>query len=366
MMSRLVIVVGLLIGGVLCNRVPAEWEPQEAVWFQWAKMVEGAYMDQSMSRLVGVITKYEPVVIVYDNQYVLERAQQALRDNGVKPYQPNITWREMPTNNAWLRDNGPVYMEVDGELVIQNWDFDAWGGAFGENIPYANDNVIPQRMGDVLDLDVFNVSIVSERGNLEFNGAGAVMANYEVFARRPENAGLSFDYVRELLSLQFNAHTVVLLNPGYRPSDDLTGGHIDGIARFVNATTAVVGQCTKNSKCQPEGRNARIFDGAADQLRSAGFDVIRMPFNGAKTITSPEFGGTTTTVTMDTSYMNWLVGNGFVATLSWDEGGPLDQEATAQLESWFPGRHVELVDMSSAWIHGGGAHCISNDKPVGY
>ena len=47
-----------------------------------------------------------------------------------------------------MRDNGPVYVVQDGQMRIQDWEFDAWGGAFG-NFPYANDNAVPVQVGSV-------------------------------------------------------------------------------------------------------------------------------------------------------------------------------------------------------------------------
>ena len=49
-----------------------------------------------------------------------------------------------------MRDNGPVYVLNDNELRIQNWNFDAWGGAFGSDIPFNLDNGVPDKVGEIL------------------------------------------------------------------------------------------------------------------------------------------------------------------------------------------------------------------------
>jgi agmatine/peptidylarginine deiminase len=55
---------------------------------------------------------------------------------GGNPDHPNITWHRIANENAWMRDNGPVYVVQDGAMRLQDWRFDAWGGACG-NIPDA-------------------------------------------------------------------------------------------------------------------------------------------------------------------------------------------------------------------------------------
>ena len=52
---------------------------------------------------------------------------------------------------------------------------------------------------EMLDLPAENVYIVHERGDLEFNGHGAVIANYEVFRERP---GLIFFQEDKILNLE--------------------------------------------------------------------------------------------------------------------------------------------------------------------
>ena len=58
-----------------------------------------------------------------------------------------------------MRDNGPVYILENNELRIQNWNFDAWGGAFGSDVPFNLDNLVPDEVGRILDMPVDYVDI---------------------------------------------------------------------------------------------------------------------------------------------------------------------------------------------------------------
>jgi uncharacterized membrane protein len=135
---------------------------------------------------------------------------------------------------------------------------------------------------------------------------------------------------------------------------DDTGGHIDGIARFIDANRVVVGNCTVNGACQPGDSDDQVYDGVAAQLATAGFEVIRMDFDAAIT-----YGG----YTFDADYLNWGVGDGWVILVGFNNPAT-DNAAKAQLEAWFPGRTVYVIEMLESWINGGGVHCHTNDQPA--
>jgi agmatine deiminase len=136
-------------------------------------------------------------------------------------------------------------------------------------------------------------------------------------------------------------------------SGDLTAGHIDGIARFIDANRVVVANCTALSLCQPGSPDDQVYDATALAAEAAGFEVLRMDFQA--TITH---GGSS----FDANYMNWGLGNGWVILVGFNNPAT-DSAAKAQLEAWFPGRDVYVVEMLDSWIAGGGVHCHTNDQP---
>ena len=136
---------------------------------------------------------------------------------------------------------------------------------------------------------------------------------------------------------------------------DLTKGHIDGIARFIDSRTVVVPECTAASRCRPnDGRDAAVYDTAAATIEAAGLTVIRDPIEGVANIMGDTF---------DTNYINWIVGNGFVIVVGFDNP-TTDTAAKSRIESYFPGRDVHVIEMLGSWAAGGGAHCHTNDQPA--
>jgi agmatine deiminase len=333
------------------RRVPAEWEPQAALWLQWPGNFEKDY-EPAYAEITNVVVQYQPIKILHDGNQIRNHARSAITSAGGDPDHPNITYLNIDNDNAWMRDNGPVYVIQDGAMRIQDWVFDAWGGAFG-SFPYANDDDVPIEVGAQLAMPVDTVPIVHERGNLEFNGADTVLLNWNVIGNSNRGNGYSSKAEAETDLIDWFGVTRVVWADG-PISGDLTGGHIDGIARFIDSDTVVVANCTVNGHCQPGDADDQVYDGTATALDAAGFEVIRMDFEA-----SISYGG----YTFDADDMNWGVGNGWVILVGFDNAAS-DNAAKALLETWYPNRNVHVIEMLDSWIAGGGVHCHTNDQPA--
>lgn len=332
------------------KRVPAEWEPQEATWLQWPGRWEKDYED-TIAKISDIISRYQTLYILYGSDQILEEAKDAILRIGADPKNSNIRWQAAKYDNSWMRDNGPLYVVEENSLKIQNWEFNAWGGGFGSNIPFYLDNSIPDQIGELLKMPVTHIDITHERGNLEFNGLDTVLLNWSTIGDPNRNFGYTKEQAKADLKKYFGVSKVVLIEG--IPTGDRTRGHVDGIARFINVSTAVVLQCTASSLCQPDGKDGRLFDKIAETIKASGFNVIRDPIESYVEYNGQSF---------DTNYVNWLVGNGFVIVPGF--GNPkTDAAAKVRIESYFPNRDVHIVEMLSSWAAGGGVHCHTNDQP---
>ena len=333
------------------KRVPAEFEPQEAIWMQWPGYWEKDY-EIAFAKIADIISRYEKLHILYNSDQIYADAQKAINDRKVDPQNKNIHWHLVPYDNAWMRDNGPVYVIDEDELRIQNWNFNAWGGAFGSDIPFDLDNSVPVKISTMLDLPVDQIDIVHERGNLEFNGADTVLLNWSTIGDPNRNLNYSKKQAERDLKDHFGVTKVIFIEG--IPDGDLTRGHIDGIARFIGLRSVVVVQCTSKSLCRPDSKDAEIYNQAAKIIEAAGFNVIREPIEGFVKHNGQLF---------DTNYMNWLVGNGFVIVPGF-RNLETDTKAKSRIESYFPNRDVYLIEMLSSWGAGGGVHCHTSDQPA--
>jgi len=205
------------------RRVPAEWETQEALWLQWPRSYEAVFRP-AFAAMANVIVQYQPLRIVHHNISVKNNARAQITAAGGDPDHPNISYHLIPNDSAWMRDNGPVYVVQDGAMRIQDWDFDNWGGAFG-NFPHADDDAVPIGVGSVLGMPMDTVNIVHERGNLEFNGVDTVMLNWNVIGNPNRGNGYANKAAAEVDLMNWFGVTKVVWADG-PISGDLTAGHM--------------------------------------------------------------------------------------------------------------------------------------------
>jgi agmatine deiminase len=247
----------------------------------------------------------------------------------------------MPYDWAWMRDNGPVWVESGGELFLQDWDFNAWG----EIDPnWEKDNAVPCKVAEIEGIDCEKQELIYERGTLEFNGAGTLIASWPVMQNR--NPDLSQSEAEAIFQEAFGVDKVVWIHGA--PKGDITGGHVDGIARFINEDTVVVAR-----HVDQENSEADLFEDAATIIAEAGFNVLRMDIPGYVSYRGAK---------MPAIYVNWLVANGVVVMTGFGEP-EWDDTAKATVEIYFPGRDVVVIETLDLWYSGGGVHCVTNDQP---
>jgi len=338
------------LAGAQGVRVPGEWEPQAATWMQWPTQWE-ASLRPDFSRVISVVQEYQPVHLLVLDKALEKNAREQIAAVGGDP--DKVVYHQVGYDNSWMRDNGPVYAlqgatsdsDNGTTLVLQDWGFDAWGGNFGMNIPFEMDDSVPAALATLLDaarVDYGNY--ILERGNLEANGAGTVVLGWDCQVDR--NPGWTQEATGAMFAERLGAKQVLWVH-GHDP-EDLTTGHIDGVVRFVDEMTVAVAR----SLIQGDPTAAQL-ETAADMLAQAGFEVVRIDVPGTVSYKGVE---------LPAMYMNWLVGNGFVAAMAF--GNPAwDAAAQTTLEGLFPGRDVHMLEALELWYNGGGLHCITNDQP---
>ena len=320
-------------------RVPAEWEPHAGTWMQWPTW-ESTYK-KNFADIIKVLQAHEPIHLVVTGGAAETAAGSYLSEQGVPL--ANITWHIAPYDNAWMRDNGPVYVADAGGLIVQDWGFDAWGDS---SLQYTHDDAIPPRIAGWLGMRCVTCPLVNERGTLEFNGVDTLITSWAVLHGR--NPSVAQSTMEQTLKQAFGVTRVVWLTKA--PSDDMTGGHVDGIARFISAGTVAVAK-----SLIPGDPDAGVYEDAAGVIAAAGFDVVRLPIPG-----TVKYKG----ASMSASYMNWLVANGVVVVTGFD-APEWDEAARAAIAGFFPGRAAAVVDTRELWYNGGGVHCVTNDQPAG-
>ena len=164
----------------------------------------------------------------------------------------------MPTDRSWTRDTCPLFVKptTAGSVAITNWSFNGWA-------KYANhqrDDAITGRLAARLGLRSGSRTVdgggqarrvVLEGGSIDVDGRGTLLTTEEcllspVQARNPE---MSRDGARGVLCEHLGVRKVLWLGNGIAGDD--THGHVDDLARFVDARTVVVAAEDDPARRQP-------------------------------------------------------------------------------------------------------------------
>ena len=147
----------------------------------------------------------------------------------------NVFFHRFPTNDAWCRDHGPIFVQRNTphgrEEAIIDWGYNAWGGKYP---PYDLDDQIPTLVGQEYGIRVFHPGIVMEGGAVDFNGAGTVLTTTSCLLNKNRNPRLSQGFggqarakrrIEKYLRNLFRLDTITVIE---RPQADSVEVHIGG------------------------------------------------------------------------------------------------------------------------------------------
>ena len=334
-------------------RMPAEWEPQEAVWFSWPhnlKTWPGYFrpIPAKFAEIVAHISRFEEVRI--NATHALHKRAWSLIKKA-KADLTKVTLFDHPTNDAWCRDHGPIFVKNDktGEVALTDWEHNAWGGKYP---PYDLDNTIPPKIAVALGLRRFEKKMIMEGGSLEVNGAGLLLTTESCLLNRNRNPAMSKAEIEQALRDFLGVHTIHWLGDGIIGDD--TDGHIDDMTRFFSADGIVtVLESNKRDKNYP------ILLENLERLHAlrtpAGkkFKVVALPMPKPCWCDGQQ---------MPASYANFLVINGAVLMPAFRQP-KRDAAAAEVLAACFPGREIILIDCLELVWGLGTLHCISQQQP---
>jgi agmatine deiminase len=255
-----------------------------------------------------------------------------------------VTVVELPIDDSWLRDSGPIYVVDDsgGRLAI-HFGFNAWGEKFS---PWDKDAEIGGLIASELGDDVRRAPMVLEGGSVISDGGGTVVTTEQCLLAPNRNPTLSRGAIEELLAEYLGAERVVWLGQGLVEDRD-TDGHVDLIAAFTPDLRALV-------QTVPE-RNPN-YDHCAEnvqRLSDAGIETIEIPFLPYKAVAGERVA---------VGYLNLYVCNDAVIVPVTEN--EFDDEALAIIAGAFPGRAAVPVPGATIAYGGGGPHCITQQVPA--
>ncbi len=337
-------------------RMPAEWERHEATWLSWPHKEEswpGAF--EPIPGIFVEITRHlatsELVRINVTDEEFAARVRELLRRSGIDL--SAIRVHLIPTNDAWVRDHGPIYVvrEIEGrrERAIIDWNYNAWGGKYP---PYDLDDAVPARIAEEMGERLFQPGIVMEGGALDVNGCGTLITTESCLLNPNRNPQLSREQIESCLKDYLGASHILWLGEGILGDD--TDGHVDELTRFVGPETVVTAL-----EDDPTDENYGPLRENYERLRrmknqdGRPLRILTLPMPG------PVYHGEQR---LPASYANFYIANKVVLAPTYRHEN--DARALALLQELFPDRRVIGIDCTDLVWGLGAIHCVTQQQPA--
>jgi agmatine/peptidylarginine deiminase len=181
----------------------------------------------------------------------------------------NVVLHDIPTNDAWARDFGPLFLaeKASPAVSLVDWEFNAWGGKYPA---WQLDNDVPRILAQQLGLHRYVPGVVLEGGSIEGNGCGTLLTTESCLLDPRRNPHLNRSDIEHLLREYCCVSNVIWLLGGPLAGDD-TDGHIDQLARFVSPHEIVVAVTDDPHDCNYRPLANRILQ----RLQRSGSDRWR-------------------------------------------------------------------------------------------
>ncbi len=342
--------------------MPAEWDRHEATWLAWPHNTSdwpGKFdpIPWVYAAIVRVLVRGESVRIIVASAAHERSARRVFARAGVDG--SRVEFFRAPTDRSWTRDIGPMFVRRDAPpraIAVNHFSFTGW--AKYKN--WKKDAMIPARAARALGLKAFRPAyqgkpLVLEGGAIDVNGRGTLLTTEECLldpSVQIRNPGLGRADMEQALRESLGVSTILWLGRGIAGDD--THGHVDDVARFVNATTIVLCEepNTSDTNHVPLRENrerllaARLEGGSAP-------DVIVLPMPSPVT-----FDG----IRLPASYANFYIANGAVLVPTFND--PNDRIALGILGELFPGREVVGIHAVDLVWGLGTLHCLTQQQPA--
>lgn len=337
-------------------RMPAEWGRHEATWLSWPHKEESwpSAFESIPSVFVEIarhLAESELVRINVADEDFASRVRKLLAEGGVNL--DAVRFHLIPTNDAWVRDHGPIYVlrETAGqcERAIIDWNYNAWGNKYP---PFDLDDAVPQRIAEGSNELVFQPGIVMEGGSLDVNGCGTLLTTEACLLNPNRNPNLNREQIEEYLREYLGVTNILWLGDGIVGDD--TDGHIDDLARFVSPDTIVTmieGDSADENYWLLRENYERLQMMRDQDARLLRIVTLPMPrpvyFDGQR---------------LPASYANFYIANNKVLVPTYRQAS--DAQAVDTLQRLFPNRQVVGVDCTELVWGLGAIHCVTQQQPL--
>lgn len=339
--------------------LPAEWEPQRAVWFTWPQNAATwtPVWDEARAayrEIIRAALRCQDVHVLVDDVVLRDRlAAEFAAEAAAAPY--TLRFEVYATNDSWIRDYGALTVRAPADggnagktrLIALDFAFNSWGGKYP---PWDKDDAAPRFMADRRGRECLQVGFVLEGGSLDVNGRGLLLTTSQCLLNPNRNPGFDRDRIERALHGWLGANQVLWLESGIHGDD--TDGHVDDLARFSDARTVLCAIETdkRDENYEPLKRNMDALNRAA---RTLDLEVLEIPMPARQVKADLRTPAT---------YLNFLILNGAVLVPVFRD--KRDDWTLQTFADRFPGRRVIPIDCRGLVFGQGAIHCSSMQEPA--
>ena len=334
-------------------RLPAEWEPQDAVLLAWPhdktdwapvlSLVEPAFL-----QLAATISRYEQVLIVTTAPDFLSNK---LATFGAT--MSAITLVQASFDDTWCRDFGPITVLTDGTPRLLDFVFNGWGNKFLAE----QDNALTQHLQQqkLFSAPVDARALVLEGGSIESDGCGTLLTTSQCLLNPNRNPNHNREQIEAELRDTLGCRRILWLHHGHLLGDD-TDAHVDTLARLAPNDTILYVACD-----DPQDEHYPALSLMAEELvafrteTGQPYRLLPLPWPAARFDDEGQ--------RLPATYANFLIINGAVLVPTYDD--PQDDQALAAVGAAFPDREIIGIDCSAIILQHGSLHCLTMQLPQG-
>jgi agmatine deiminase len=335
-------------------RLPAEWEPQDAVLLAWPheesdwlpciEEVEPVFI-----RLVREISRFEKVILVAPN---VREVRCKLKNAEID--QSRIDFYPIPTNDTWTRDFGPITILENERPRLLDFTFNGWGLKFSSDL----DNQVSRRLHQARafgETPLTTCGMALEGGSIESDGRGTLLTTSRCLLSANRNPHLNRKQIEDTLGDLLGAQRVLWLENGYLAGDD-TDSHIDTLARLGPDDTILYVRCD-----DPEDEHYQALCAMEKELHALRtidgrpFRLLPLPWPRAYFDDEGH--------RLPATYANYLVINQAVLVPTY--GDLKDAHALSAIGKAFPERAVIGIHCLPLIRQHGSLHCVTMQLPEG-
>jgi len=339
-------------------RFPAEWERHEATWIGWPHHTgdwpgKFAAIPWVFGEIVRHLVAGEKVRVLVQSAPHEKRARDLLGRIGVGS--SKLEFFRIPTDRAWTRDFGPMFVRNRSELAVAGFCFNGWAKYRNCRLDAAVARQASTSLGyRFFPAEVNGKSFVLEGGAFDSNGRGTVVTTEECMLHQhtqPRNPGLGRPEIEDVLSKYLGASNVLWLGRGIAGDD--THGHVDDLCRFINPQTLVLCRESNRSDAnyQPLEEN---WERVQSMRLEDGSRVKAVPLPMPAPV---HFDGQR----LPASYANFYIANAAVLVPTFND--PNDRVALGTLAELISDRPVIGIHALDLVWGLGTIHCLSQQQP---